>query len=87
MRICEICGAQMAGSNEGYKAHVNRFHNVLEHPRAVVGAIGDGSTGKNGARVVMPIRTSRRTFEQIVQETEWAVMGKNVLPDTRPVKF
>lgn len=92
MPACEVCGARLAQSKDGYAAHMKRYHatqlTIQEH--LALGSndspIGDGSTGYRGSRIVMPIRLTNRSTERIVQDMEWE-LGRTIFPDTRPVKF
>lgn len=90
MKDCEICGNKLAGSHESYKAHLKRFHSLVAHPLGLEskpsGIVGDGSTGMNGSKLIVAIKTTARNFERIVQDAEWT-WGKAVFPDTRPVKW
>lgn len=97
MSHCEICGAKMAGSKEGYATHIRKFHNMTVNKQSVYGTVaapmmleptikGDGSTGRKGSAICVPVKQTNRSKERIIQELEWT-LGKAVFPDTRPVKF
>lgn len=100
MTNCDLCGEKLANSAEGLKNHNKRFHGgivpcwsvkPLESYASAVESepthpVRDGSTGRMGSGKVVPYKVSYRPFLQIVQEVEWAIMGKHVFPDTRPVK-
>lgn len=62
---------------------------VLELHSSVSGEkIGDGSTGMNGTRVVMPTARTR-PLDTLVRDIEWGIMGygkATIFPDSRPVK-
>lgn len=95
MKTCELCNKTLANSTEGLKNHHKHFHGgitpsipfaaLVEPVKAAIGASGDGSTGRMGSGVIVPIEP-RRTFSRIVQEFEWT-LGAAIFPDMRPVKF
>lgn len=89
MSECQICGARLAGSKEGFANHIKRYHGgvMTKTNEAVLKANnGDGSTGRNGSAKIVPAKLTTRSVARIVEETEWG-MGKAIFPDTRPVKF
>lgn len=92
MPACQVCGARLAQSKDGYAAHMKRYHaaqlTIQEHLAldSKDSPIGDGSTGRNGSGLVTPVKLTSRSKERIVQDVEWG-LGKAIYPDTRPMKF
>ena len=69
---CEICGERLAGSQEGYRAHLKRFHSA--NPHASINPVKSPIT---------PLRTSARSKAQIVHDME-KTWGYSIIPDVKP---
>lgn len=72
MPTCEICSEKLAGSKEGYKAHMKRFHALKSNAGHIV----------EPSRIV-PMRLTTRTKAQIVHDME-KTWGMAVIPEVKP---
>lgn len=82
MSTCEICGVKLAaGSTEGYKMHLKKFHNA--HPQALE---YDWITQRARPIILQPIkpeRTTNRSKDHIVHDVE-KTWGFALTPDVKP---
>lgn len=73
---CPICATSIG--IEGYGTHYRTAHSV--------NTVNDGSTGRLGLGMIVPVKLTNRGNKQIIQEAEWT-MGRAIIPDTRPMKY
>lgn len=68
---CDVCGVKFA-DKDSVRIHAKKIHAVKIDTKTaeVMPAMGDGSTGIKGSRLVVPTRTSNKSHEQLIDEAE-----------------
>lgn len=68
---CDVCGLRFADVTS-VKVHAEKVHRHHYNTSiaAVLPAMGDGSTGLKGARLVLPTKITSKSSEQIAAELE-----------------